>query len=250
MYTAAITLTPKSGFTLAGVAANFFTVAGATTTNDANTGFITAVFPATSTPGAAVINIAAIPGVTPPATDGTPVSAITATAQYTGTVAWKETSGGSAHTGPFAPSTAYTATITLTAESGFTLAGVGANFFTVAGATTTNAVNDGVITAVFPATNPTVINIAAIGGVTAPVTGGTPVSIITATTQYTGTVTWSPDEDPFEPSTVYTATITLTPLPGYILTGVTADFFTVAGATATNAADDGDITAVFTTTGP
>ena len=48
VYTAAITLTPKAGYKLDGVAANFFTVAGATSvSNEANSGVVTAVFPAT-----------------------------------------------------------------------------------------------------------------------------------------------------------------------------------------------------------
>lgn len=48
VYTAAITLTPKVGYKLDGVAANFFTVAGATSvSNGANSGVVTAVFPAT-----------------------------------------------------------------------------------------------------------------------------------------------------------------------------------------------------------
>lgn len=48
VYTAAITLTPKVGYKLDGVAANFFTVAGATSvSNEANSGVVTAVFPAT-----------------------------------------------------------------------------------------------------------------------------------------------------------------------------------------------------------
>ena len=47
--------------------------------------------------------------------------------------------------------TSYTATITLTAATDYTLTGVAANFFTVAGSTTdTNPVNSGVVTAVFP----------------------------------------------------------------------------------------------------
>ncbi|GBU28328.1 hypothetical protein R84B8_01886 [Treponema sp. R8-4-B8] len=47
-YTAIITLTAKDGFTLEGVAANFFTVVGATSvSNAANSGVITAIFPAT-----------------------------------------------------------------------------------------------------------------------------------------------------------------------------------------------------------
>ena len=48
IYTAKITLTAKAGYTLTGVAKDFFTVAGATCSNDANSGVITAVFPKTS----------------------------------------------------------------------------------------------------------------------------------------------------------------------------------------------------------
>ena len=48
VYTATITLTPKVGYKLDGVAANFFTVAGAASvSNEANSGVVTAVFPAT-----------------------------------------------------------------------------------------------------------------------------------------------------------------------------------------------------------
>jgi len=98
---------------------------------------------------------------------------------------------------------------------------------------------------VFPATADAVINIAAIPGVTAPVTGATPVTTITETAQYTGTVTWVPVHNPFQAATAYTATITLTAKTGFTLTGVAADFFTVASATATNAANLGVVTAVF-----
>jgi len=179
-------------------------------------------------------------------TGATPVTAITATAQYTGTVAWSP-----AVSSTFAASTAYTATITLTAKAGFTLTGVAANSFTVAGATATNPVNSGVVTAVFPATRAapdTVINIAAIAGVTAPVTGATPVTAITATEQYTGTVAWSGTPATFAAMTAYTATITLTAKTGYTLTGVAVNSLTVAGATATNPVNSGVITAVFPAT--
>ncbi|MBP1926910.1 hypothetical protein J2Z76_002782 [Sedimentibacter acidaminivorans] len=91
------------------------------------------------------------------------------------------------------------------------------------------------------------INIPAIQGVTAPVNGATPVTIITETAQYTGTVTWSPADATFAASTIYTATITLTPKAGYTLTGVAENFFTAAGVTgnATNNAEEGIITAAF-----
>ena len=93
---------------------------------------------------------------------------------------------------------------------------------------------------------PIVISVAAIAGVTAPITGATPVSTTTAGTGYTGTVTWSGSPATFASETTYTATITLTPTAGYTLTGVSANFFTVAGATAvTHSANSGVITAVF-----
>ncbi len=94
-----------------------------------------------------------------------------------------------------------------------------------------------------------VIDIAAIPEVTAPVTGATPVGTITATAQYTGTVTWNPADNPFLGSIAYTATITLTAKAGFTLTGVALDFFTVAGAVATNSIDSGVVTAVFLVVG-
>ena len=89
----------------------------------------------------------------------------------------------------------------------------------------------------------------AIGGVTAPVVGETPVTAITEGKQFTGTVTWSPEVSTFAASTVYTATITLTPKAGYKLDGEAANFFTVAGATSvSNGANSGVVTAVFPAT--
>ena len=92
---------------------------------------------------------------------------------------------------------------------------------------------------------------AAVGGVTAPAVGETPVKAITEGKQFTGTVTWSPDlvDGKFGPQTVYTATITLTPKVGYKLDGVAANFFTVEGATSvSNEANSGVVTAVFPAT--
>ena len=96
---------------------------------------------------------------------------------------------------------------------------------------------------------PTVINITAISGVTAPVAGATPVTIITASDQYTGIVTWSGNPGTFAGTTVYTATITLTAKSGYTLTGVSSNLFTVSGATSvTNSANSGIVSAIFPTT--
>jgi hypothetical protein len=105
-----------------------------------------------------------------------------------------------------------------------------------------NGLNVGTLTI-----NPKTVDAAAILGVTAPVYGGTPVTAFTAP-QYTGTVTWSGalTSGNFDYGVAYTATITLTPEANYTLTGVAADFFTVAGATTvTNTADSGTVTVEF-----
>ena len=93
-----------------------------------------------------VIAATNISGVTAPKLGATQVSSIASTAEYTATISWNPNHS------TFAPSTAYTATITLKAKDGYTLTGVSANQFKVSGATATNPVNSGVITAVFPAT--------------------------------------------------------------------------------------------------
>jgi len=137
---------------------------------------------------------------------------------------------------------------TLTAKAGYTLTGVGANLFTVSGATATNSIDSGVITAVFPVTN-TTISTVAVAGVTPPILGASPVTTVTQTSSYTGTVSWNTNPVSFAASTIYTATITLTPKTGYTTYGTTANFYTVAGATTvTNPINSGVITAVFPAT--
>jgi hypothetical protein len=98
-----------------------------------------------------LISIREISGVQKPQSGETPVAAITETAQYTGTVSWKDADGEIPAT--FISSTVYTATITLSPKAGYTLNGIPAACFSVAdAATVTNAANSGVITAVFPET--------------------------------------------------------------------------------------------------
>ncbi len=88
-----------------------------------------------------------ISGLTRPVVGDLRVDTITPTNQYTGTVTWAPISN------PFNSATTYTAWINLTPKTGYTLIGVGANFFSVTGATlSTNAVNSGVITISFPVT--------------------------------------------------------------------------------------------------
>lgn len=95
----------------------------------------------------------------------------------------------------------------------------------------------------------------AIAGVTVPFAGEAPVTAITGTNQYTGTVSWQKKDgsnltalaasDKFDGSSTYLATITLSLLAPYIPADIPANFFTVAGATATNGAGALVITAEF-----
>jgi hypothetical protein len=190
VYEAHITLTPTEDYSLNGVVANFFSVededAKTTVSNSANSGVLTVTFPATD----AIVDLMAIPGITPPAVGATPVTAITTT-QYTGTVTWMPADV------PFKPSTQYTATITLTPAKGYTLTDVETNFFTVSGAIKVeNSVNSGVITAEFPETSTTVVNAQTPSITTQPqpdtiYTGDTPASLtVTATVVDGGTLSF------------------------------------------------------------
>ncbi len=97
-----------------------------------------------------IISIAEITGLTAPVLGALPVTEITETEQYTGTVSWD---GGWIWSPRFAGLKAYTATITLTAKSGYTVSGISENFFTVEGAqSVANPADSGVITVSFPAT--------------------------------------------------------------------------------------------------
>lgn len=176
---------------------------------------------------------------------GSPVTSYVATSLPNGfqTTVY-QSAGGTINITNLSHSTTYTFTLTAINAAGSSLA---------------SAISTSVTTATPPpppepvavapsAPTDTVISVSAIAGVTAPVTGATPVSTTTAGTGYTGTVSWSGalTDGKFVAATVYTATITLTAAAGYTLTGVTADFFTVAGATpVTHSANLGVITAVF-----
>ncbi|MEI7690072.1 MAG: ATP-binding protein [bacterium] len=189
------------------------------------------------------ISLTDIQGVTAPSVGATPVSAITPTPEYTGTVAWSTTNGPLE--GTFYAGWEYTATITLTPEQGYSLDNVTQNYFSLSGATSTNNPQSGVVTAVFPS----IVAYTWIDGVGIPAIGGTPTSTITETDQFTGLVTWSPlpPSGKFTTGTPYIATITLTAKAGYTLNGATQNYFTVDGTAvpATNPANSGVITARF-----
>jgi len=149
-YTATITLKAITGYTLKGVAANYFKVADATTvSNAANSGVITAVFPKTGNSNVSIITIRAIPGITVPAFDTVPVTDIN-TSQYSGKITWE----GSLNAGRFAANTVYTAKISLTAKEGYSLEGLSPTHFTVAGTSSAASFDatKNTVTAVFKAT--------------------------------------------------------------------------------------------------
>jgi formylglycine-generating enzyme required for sulfatase activity len=199
----------------------------------------------------AIIDIFTIRGVAAPVTGAKAVTAIDETEQFTGSVSWNPSEGVA-----FAGEVTYAATIVLTPKQGYTLSGVAENFFVVAGATrVSNSANSGEISVEFPATAPAVVSDVTQANpkqpvlegtpdspqtepaqirtllVQAPVFGSIPVSLIDETDEYTGTVEWSPNHEVFQASTDYTATITLTAKRGSSLNGVTADLFSVVGAT-------------------
>jgi len=248
VYTATITLTPKSGYTLTGVVSNTFMVSGAGATNPVNSGVITAVFPMT---GGQTVTVGSQNGTITFGTTGTatfPVTTIYIADGLAGTITWYTDSTGtttaSVPTGVTpsitnVTSNAATVTMNTTAASP-----AGSYYFSV----TIDGVRSNVATLTITLQT---INIAAIQGITPPAAGAAPVTAITPTAQYTGTVTWSPNDNPFAYGVVYTATITLTAQPNYTFTGVAANYFTVASATTvTYAAGSNTITAVFPSTAP
>jgi len=121
-YTAEITLTPVAGYTLTGLASGFFTVTVAKSVTFDGTNKVTVVFQKTALRPVTEKPIQ----ITAPANGIAPTTAISNTAQYTGTISWTPSVIGA-----FQPDTEYTAEITLTPVAGYTLAGLASNFFTV-----------------------------------------------------------------------------------------------------------------------
>jgi uncharacterized repeat protein (TIGR02543 family) len=85
-----------------------------------------------------------------PAVGATPQTSTSSNGQFTTTITWSGTPT------TFAAATAYTATVTVIPNTGYTLSGVSANFFTLNGnaATSANLANAGVFEYLFPATTP------------------------------------------------------------------------------------------------
>lgn len=122
----------------------------------------------------------------------------------------------------FNENTSYTATVILTAKSGYTFNGLGSNVFSYTGASTVvfgeNTGRTGTVTIIFPNTAATVVNERNLTTwIPAPVLDGIPVKTFEHS-QYTGTVTWSPGGN--------TAWVILNVKTGYTFTGLGTNAFT------------------------
>jgi len=102
---------------------------------------------------------------------------------------------------------------------------------------------------------PATINVRNIMDVIPPRTGNTPVTSITTSSQYSGSVVWYPNHSTFQSNIEYTANITLMPRYGWTLDGVAENWFrifTLTGtaneANTTHAAGSGVITKTFPAT--
>lgn len=90
------------------------------------------------------------------------------------------------------------------------------------------------------------VTISDIQGVVLPSANQVPVTMVTETDQFTGTVTWSGNPTTFEADVEYVATINLVAKAGYTLLGVPENFFKVAGSVlVTNNVNSGVVEAVF-----
>jgi hypothetical protein len=160
-----------------------------------------------------------------PETGGIPALSL-AGPQYTGVVSWD--SSGGAHNGIFQPGAVYTATVTMQAASGRTFSGVGQDAFRHWAASTgvSNNADSGVVSIVFPPTGPgepvsSPIDLTAY--IRRPVAGAERTTMF-RTSSYYGTVEWEVDGAPmpdgfFRMDKVYTAKVTLFPVPGYVFPG-------------------------------
>ena len=306
IYTATITITPKTNYTVKGIAENGYTVSGAqTVTNEADSATVTAVYSATGSYDTVDTNEFTKPLEIVGWTYGDTPNAPTATAKY-GTIKYTYSTAADGEYSEIVPTDAgiyyvkakveetdkYTGlesdavefvigkkiltndNITKIADQTYTGEEIKPVIevkdgdkilvldtdYTVAYEKNINASEGAKVKVEIISNNyegtleklftilPKTINSAII--LTAPVKNGVPQTEI-ETDEYTATVAWSPEvTDKFGYSTVYTATITITPKANYTVKGIAENGYTVSGAqTVTNEADSATITAVYAATG-
>ena len=226
VYTATITITPKTNYTVKGIAENGYTVSGAeTVTNEADSATVTVVYSATENKNSnEFTQPLAITGWTYGEKANTP----TAVAKY-GTIKYTYSNTADGTYTEEVPTNAGTYYVKATVEETADYSGL-----------ESNAVEFIIL--------PKTIN-TAITQLTAPVKNEVPQTEI-ETDEYTATIVWSPEvEDKFGYNTVYTATITITPKTNYTVKGIAENGYTVSGAeTVTNEADSATVTVVYSAT--
>ena len=304
VYTAKITITPKTNYTVKGIAENGYTVNGAeTVTNEADSVTVKVVYPATENKNSnEFTQPLTITGWTYGETANTP----TAEAKY-GTPKYTYSTAADGKYNDIVPTDAGTYYVKATVEETDKYTGLESDAvefvigkktltndnitdiadqtytggeikpaievkdgdktlvldtdYTVTYDNNTNASDEAKVTVEIISNNyagtlektftilPKTIN-TAITQLTAPVKNEVPQTEI-ETDEYTATVAWSPEvTDKFGYSTVYTATITITPKANYTVKGIAENGYTVSGAqTVTNEADSATITAVYAATG-
>ena len=306
VYTATITITPKTNYTVKGIAEDGYTVSGAeTVTNEADSATVTAVYSATGSYDTVDTNEFTKPLEIVGWTYGDTPNAPTATAKY-GTIKYTYSNTADGEYSEIVPTDAGTYYVKAKVEETDKYTGLESdavefvigkkiltndNITKIADQTYTGEeikpvieVKDGdkilvldtdytvayeknikaseeakakveMISNNYEGTLeklftilPKTINSAII--LTAPVKNGVPQTEM-ETNEYTATVAWSPEvTDKFGYSTVYTATITITPKANYTVKGIAENGYTVSGAqTVTNEADSATITAVYAATG-
>ena len=227
VYTATITITPKTNYTVKGIAENGYTVSGAqTVTNEADSATVTVVYSATENKNSnEFTQPLAITGWTYGEKANTP----TAVAKY-GTIKYTYSNTADGTYTEKVPTNAGTYYVKATVEETADYSGL-----------ESNAVKFTIL--------PKTIN-TAITQLTAPVKNEVP-QIEIETDEYTATVVWSPEvTDKFGYDTVYTATITITPKTNYTVKGIAENGYTVSGAeTVTNETNSATVTAVYSATG-
>ena len=306
IYTATITITPKTNYTVKGIAENGYTVNGAqTVTNEADSAIVTAVYSATGIDDTVDTNEFTKPLEIVGWTYGDTPNAPTASVKY-GTIKYTYSTAADGEYNDIVPTDAGTYYVKATVEETDKYTGLESdavefvigkkiltndNITKIADQTYTGEeikpvieVKDGdkilvldtdytvayeknikaseeakakveMISNNYEGTLeklftilPKTINSEMI--LTAPVKNEVPQTEI-ETDEYTATVDWSPEvTDKFGYSTVYTATITITPKVNYTVKGIAENGYTVSGAqTVTNEADSATITAVYEATG-
>ena len=303
VYTATITITPKTNYTVKGIAKNGYTVSGAeTVTNEADSVTVKVVYPATENKNS---NEFTQPLTITGWTYGETANAPTAEAKY-GTIKYTYSNTADGTYTEKVPTNAGTHYVKATVEETADYSGLESDAFefviekktltndnitdiadqtytggeikptievkdgdktlvldtdyTVTYDNNTDASDEAKVTVEIISNNyagtlektftilPKTINSAII--LTAPVKNGVPQTEM-ETNEYTATVAWSPEvTDKFGYSTVYTATITITPKANYTVKGIAENGYTVSGAqTVTNEADSATVTAVYSATG-